>query len=292
MNDSRRSAWASSCRTDMPGYFGATAPTIAGVIECSPPSTKMNLSRLTISAATLRISPTTSSIVPNGNSISGKVKMPMLCTSVWVSSSQSSMCDEATSISCGPLRVPGIYDVVRSSGIGRMTTRACSKSVVVGVVPPYSPTLSCSYSNGRLIHFLEAFAGNGQAVDRHDAPVQRERGPDARREQWTGAGRECRREQGQYDRGVGLDRHLQGIAGQLAPALRLLETRPRRATEVRHVGDDLERVAVAANPVAVELGLNTRLVDEILRCAAAEHHRRGPRPPDDEVRRLDDVADG
>src|SRR6266853_3869894 len=74
--------------------------------------------------------------------------MPMLWTSVCVSSSQSSMCDEATRISCGPVRVPGTYDVVRSKGIGRMTTRAASKSTVVGVVPPNAPTSMCSYSNG------------------------------------------------------------------------------------------------------------------------------------------------
>src|SRR6266550_4265357 len=74
--------------------------------------------------------------------------MPMLWTSVCVSSSQSSMCDEATRISCGPVRVPGTYDVVRSKGIGRITTRAASKSTVVGVVPPKLPTAMCSYSKG------------------------------------------------------------------------------------------------------------------------------------------------
>ena len=104
--------------------------------------------------------PITSSIEAYGNSISGSVKMPMLCTSVSVSSSQSSMCDEATRMSCGPLRVPATYDVVRSSGIGRITTRAFSKSVVVGVVPPNSPTAMRSYSNGRFIHFLEPIGGN------------------------------------------------------------------------------------------------------------------------------------
>src|SRR5262247_1533515 len=102
--------------------------------------------------------------------------MPMPCTSVPVSSSHSSMCEDATRISCGPVRVPGTYDVVRSSGTGRMTTRALSKSVVVGVVPPNSPTASWSYSNGRLIHFLEAFARHGLAVDRHDARRQGECG--------------------------------------------------------------------------------------------------------------------
>src|SRR5215470_6484102 len=95
--------------------------------------------------------------------------MPTLCTSVCVSSSHSSMCDEATRISCGPLRVPATYDVVRSSGTGRMTTRAFSKSVVVGVVPPNSPTATWSYSNGRLIHFLETIARNGLAVHGHHA---------------------------------------------------------------------------------------------------------------------------
>src|SRR6266446_2296037 len=93
----------------------------------------------------------------------------MLWTSVCVSSSHNSMWEEATRISCGPLRVPGTYEVVRSSGTGRMTTRAVSKSTVVGVVPPNSPVASRSYSNGRFIHFLEAIAGNRQAIDGHHA---------------------------------------------------------------------------------------------------------------------------
>ena len=86
-----------------PGYFAATAPTTAGVIECSPPRTTGNLPRVTSSEATRRISRTTSSMLPNGNSISGSVKMPMLWTSVCVSSSHNSMCDDATRISCGPV---------------------------------------------------------------------------------------------------------------------------------------------------------------------------------------------
>src|SRR5215467_13714712 len=102
--------------------------------------------------------------------------MPMLWTSVCVSSSHNSMCEEATRISCGPLRVPGPYDVVRSSGMGRMTTRAFSKSVVVGVVPQNSPTVTLSYSNGRFIHFLEAVVRDCLAVDRHDASGQCENG--------------------------------------------------------------------------------------------------------------------
>ena len=43
---------------------------------------------------------------------------------------------------------------------------------------------------------------------------------------------------------------------------------------MRDVGDDLQRVPVAADLVAVELGLHARLVDEILRRAAAEDDRR------------------
>ena len=95
--------------------------------------------------------------------------MPMLWTSVSVSSSHNSMCDDATRISCGPLRVPGTYDVVRSSGIGRMTTRALSKSVVVGLVPPNSPGVTDSYSNGWLIPVLETIGRYRLAVDGHDA---------------------------------------------------------------------------------------------------------------------------
>ena len=60
---------------------------------------------------------------------------------------------------------------------------------------------------------------------------------------------------------------------------------------MRHVGDDLERVAVAADAVVEELRLHARLVDEILRRAAAEHDRGRPRMADHEVGRLDDVAD-
>src|SRR6476660_3273202 len=114
--------------------------------------------------------------------------MPMLWTSVCVSSSQSSMCDEATRISCGPFRVPGTYDVVRSSGTGRMTTRALSKSEVVGVGPPNSPRVPRSYSNGRFIHVLESprhaqtlYSATGAAyvvhIDgRSMAPLRRNRG--------------------------------------------------------------------------------------------------------------------
>ena len=60
---------------------------------------------------------------------------------------------------------------------------------------------------------------------------------------------------------------------------------------MRHVGHDLQRVAVAGHLRAVELRLDARLVDEVLRRTAAEHHRRRPRPADDQVRRFDDVAD-
>src|SRR2546428_4794287 len=254
MNDSRRSAWASSCSTETPGYFLATAATTAGVIECQPPRISGNLPRLTISPDTRRISATTSSIDANGNSISGSVKMPMLWTSVCVSSSHSSMCDDATRISCGPLGVPGTYDVVRSSGIGRMTTRAFSKSVVVGVAPPNSPIVTCSYSNGRLIHFLEALVGDGLAVDRHDAARQGEHRFLSRGDERRRRGRQRAREQRQRDRRVGLHRHFVGIGRELAPALRLLEARPGCAAEVRHVGDDLHAVAMAPHLAAVEPG--------------------------------------
>src|SRR6266508_4183177 len=217
--------------------------------------------------------------------------MPMVWTSVCVSSSHNSMCDDATRISCGPFRVPDTYDVVRSSGRGRMTTRAWAKSVVVGVVPPNSPMATCSYSNGRLIHFLEALAGNGVAVDRHRARGQREdrlapRGEQRRCRDGQGAG-----EQRQRDRRIGLDRHFGRIGGELAPALCFLETGTGRAAEMRHIGHDLQRVAVPADFVAVELRLHARLVDEILRRAAAEDDGRGPRAPDDQIRGLDDVAD-
>ena len=60
---------------------------------------------------------------------------------------------------------------------------------------------------------------------------------------------------------------------------------------MRHVGHDLQRVPVSADLVAIELGLDGGLVDEVLRRAAAEHDRRGSRPPDHQVRRFDDVAD-
>src|SRR5262249_17854587 len=132
--------------------------------------------------------------------------MPMLWTSGCASSSHSSMCDEATRISCGPLRVPGTYDVVRSRGIGKMTTRAFSKSVVVGVAPPNSPIVTCSYSNGRLIHFLEALVGNGLAVDRHQTVGQREDRLLARGDERRGRGGERAGENGQRDGRVGLHR--------------------------------------------------------------------------------------
>ena len=73
---------------------------------------------------------------PNGSSISGRVKMPTLCTSAPSSSSHNSMCDEASRISRGPLRVPGTYEVVRSTGTGSTTTRDSSNDVGCGSAPP------------------------------------------------------------------------------------------------------------------------------------------------------------
>ena len=61
---------------------------------------------------------------------------------------------------------------------------------------------------------------------------------------------------------------------------------------MRRVGDDLQRVAVPAGGAGTaEVGLHARLVDEVLRRAAAQDHGGRPRPADDEVGRLDDVAD-
>ncbi len=62
--------------------------------------------------------------------------MPTPCTSAPTSSSQSSMCDEAWRISRGPLRVPETYDVVRSTGTGRTTTRESSNDRGYGTAPP------------------------------------------------------------------------------------------------------------------------------------------------------------
>ena len=57
-------------------------------------------------AATRWISSISGCSSPKGSSISGSVKMPTPCTSAPISSSHSSMCDEAWRISRGPLRVP------------------------------------------------------------------------------------------------------------------------------------------------------------------------------------------
>ena len=172
-----------------------------------------------------------------------------------------------------------------------MTTRACSKSVVVGVVPPNSPTATCSYSNGRLIHFLETSLGTvwPSIVMTRRARVK------------TGFRRPA-------SRGAAVVASALASSGSAIVASACTDTRaesvaslpqlcassrlePRGAAEMRHVGHDLQRVAMAADLVAVELRLHARLVDEILRRAAAEHDRRRPRPADDDVRRFDDVAD-
>src|SRR5712692_1390331 len=163
--------------------------------------------------------------------------MPTLWTSVCISSSQSSMCEDATRISCGPPRVPDRYVVVRSRGIGRMTTRAFSKSAVVGLTPPNSPSVWCSYSNGRFIHVLEAVGRHGHAVDGHHS---RRHGSEHRTfavgKNPGGAGGERRREKGERDRRVRLDRYPRRIGRELAPALRFLEARSGGAAVARHVG--------------------------------------------------------
>src|SRR5207244_8842978 len=138
---------------------------------------------------------------------------------------------EATRISCGPLRVPGTYEVVRASGTGRMTTRACSKSVVVGVVPPNSLEASRSYSNGRFINFVETIGGDSQPIDGHDARGQSEHGWLALGNQRRRRGRQRARQERQRDRRVGLHRDLRGVGRKLAPASRFLERRAGGAAE-------------------------------------------------------------
>src|SRR5262245_31313448 len=117
--------------------------------------------------------------------------------------------------------------------MGKMTTRAFSKSVVVGVVPPNSPSATCSYSNGRLIHFLEAIVGDRLPVDGHRARTEREHRLGARGEQRRGRRRERADEERQGDGRVRLDRDPGGIGGELPPALRLLEAGAGCAAKVR-----------------------------------------------------------
>src|SRR5262245_1659716 len=133
--------------------------------------------------------------------------MPMPWTSVPVSSSHSSMCDEATRISWGPFRVPGTYEVVRSRGMGRITTRALLKLAVVGIVPPNSPTAMRSYSNGRFILGLEAVGRERLVVNRHHTGRQREHGTATAGELLGVDVGERAGQQRQRDGGVGLHRH-------------------------------------------------------------------------------------
>src|SRR5256885_8793291 len=104
-----------------------------------------------------------------------------------------------------------------------MTTRAFSKSVVVGVVPPNSPTATRSYSNGRFIHFLEAVVRNGLAVDRHDARGQREDRLAPASGDMRAADRQRAHQQRQRDARIGLHPYAVRIGRQPSPALRLLE---------------------------------------------------------------------
>src|SRR4029077_19421439 len=80
------------------------------------------------------------------------------------------------------------------------------------------------------------------------------------------------------------------IGGELTPALRLFEGRARGATELRNVGDDLQRVTMSADVVAEELRLHAGLIDEVLGRAAAQHHRGSTGTANDNVGRLHDVA--
>ena len=132
MNESRRSACASICSTERFLCCAATAATTGGVIECSPPRTTGNLPRVTSSDAT-RSDLAHHLVHRSGTETPSPAACRCRCRGrrSAVSSSHNSICDEATRISCGPVRVPGTYEVVRSSGTGRMTTRALSKSAAV-----------------------------------------------------------------------------------------------------------------------------------------------------------------
>src|SRR6476659_4227921 len=68
------------------------------------------------------------------------------------------MCDEASRISRGPFRVPETYDVVRSTGTGRITTCDSSNDRMIGIVPPKAIGAACSYSNGKLISTVSLLA--------------------------------------------------------------------------------------------------------------------------------------
>ena len=138
---------------------------------------------------------------------------------------------------------------------------------------------------------LETRVRKRTAVDAHRRSRQVELERLARGERVARARGQRADQQRQGDRGVGMNGDLLGVGGELAPAARLFEARSGGAAEMRHVGDDLQGVAVPADAVVEELGLHARLVDEVLGRAAAEDNGSGPRMADHDVGRLDDVAD-
>src|SRR5690606_27795506 len=138
---------------------------------------------------------------------------------------------------------------------------------------------------------LETRLGEWPSVDGQDTSrkIEARRLPGV--QQLRGARCELARQERQGEGGVGVDGDAFRIARELAPALGLFEAGTRGAAEMRDVGHDLKGVAVAADAVVEELRLHARLIDEVLRRAAAEHHGCRARMPDHDVRRLDDVAD-
>jgi hypothetical protein len=103
-----------------------------------------------IAPATRSISAITSASSPIGNSISGSVKMPMPCTSIPTSSSQSSMCDEASRISRGPFRVRAVRRRPLERH-GQHDGAGIVEPAASGTAPPKTSGAPCAYSKGRLM---------------------------------------------------------------------------------------------------------------------------------------------
>ena len=144
---------------------------------------------------------------------------------------------------------------------------------------------------GRTVEPVEAVDGNRRVVDGQRPASECEHRRTPRREQVSRRRGQGAREHRKRERGVRVHGNLVGVHGQFAPALRLVQGGAGGAAEVRRIGDDLKRVAVSPGAGTTKVGLHARLVDEVLRGAAAQYDRGRPRTADHEVRRLDDVAD-